>query len=57
MTAFQLEMRDDGLGVLTFDLAGEKVNKFTREVFAELSEISPWGIAVRSSHGTPRSRA
>ncbi len=39
MSAFALEIRDDGLGVLTFDLQGEKVNKFSREVFAELSEI------------------
>ena len=38
MTAFTLEVGDDGLGVLTFDLPGEKVNMFSRGVFAELSE-------------------
>jgi 3-hydroxyacyl-CoA dehydrogenase/enoyl-CoA hydratase/3-hydroxybutyryl-CoA epimerase len=39
VNAFQLEVREDGLGILTFDLAGEKVNKFSREVFTELSEM------------------
>jgi 3-hydroxyacyl-CoA dehydrogenase/enoyl-CoA hydratase/3-hydroxybutyryl-CoA epimerase len=39
VTAFRLEVREDGLGILTFDLAGEKVNKFSREVFTELSEM------------------
>ena len=38
MTAFRLDIGEDGLGTLTFDLPGEKVNKFSREVFAELSE-------------------
>ena len=38
-SAFALEIREDGLGILTFDLPGEKVNKFSREVFAELSEM------------------
>jgi 3-hydroxyacyl-CoA dehydrogenase/enoyl-CoA hydratase/3-hydroxybutyryl-CoA epimerase len=37
--AFSLEVRDDRLGILTFDLPGEKVNKFSREVFVELSEM------------------
>ena len=36
MNAFQLEIQPDGLGVVTFDLAGEKVNKFSREVFGLL---------------------
>jgi 3-hydroxyacyl-CoA dehydrogenase/enoyl-CoA hydratase/3-hydroxybutyryl-CoA epimerase len=36
MNAFQLEIEDDGLGVLTFDRPGEKVNVFSREVFEEL---------------------
>lgn len=39
MNAFQLEIQPDGLGVVTFDLAGEKVNKFSREVFTELSDL------------------
>ncbi len=39
MSAFTFDVGDDGLGVLTFDLPGEKVNKLSREVFAELSEI------------------
>jgi 3-hydroxyacyl-CoA dehydrogenase/enoyl-CoA hydratase/3-hydroxybutyryl-CoA epimerase len=37
--AFDLQIADDGLAVLTFDLPGEKVNKFSREVFAELAEV------------------
>ncbi len=37
--AFSLEIQEDGLGTLTFDLPGEKVNKFSREVFVDLSEI------------------
>jgi 3-hydroxyacyl-CoA dehydrogenase / enoyl-CoA hydratase / 3-hydroxybutyryl-CoA epimerase len=39
VSAFALDVAPDGLGVLTFDLAGEKVNKFSREVFVELSEV------------------
>ncbi|MGH9364802.1 MAG: 3-hydroxyacyl-CoA dehydrogenase NAD-binding domain-containing protein, partial [Thermoanaerobaculia bacterium] len=39
MTAFDLQIGEDGLGVLTFDLAGEKVNKLSRDVFAELSAL------------------
>jgi 3-hydroxyacyl-CoA dehydrogenase/enoyl-CoA hydratase/3-hydroxybutyryl-CoA epimerase len=39
VSAFRLEVGADGLGVLTFDLAGEKVNKFSREVLVELSEV------------------
>ena len=39
MNAFQLDIQPDGLGVVTFDLPGEKVNKFSREVFTELSEL------------------
>jgi 3-hydroxyacyl-CoA dehydrogenase/enoyl-CoA hydratase/3-hydroxybutyryl-CoA epimerase len=35
--AFNLRIEGDGLGVLTFDLPGEKVNMFSREVLAELS--------------------
>ena len=38
MTAFRLEVDERGLGVLTFDLPGEKVNKLSREVFAELAD-------------------
>ncbi len=39
MNAFDLLIEEDGLAILTFDLPGEKVNKFTREVFAELSPL------------------
>jgi 3-hydroxyacyl-CoA dehydrogenase / enoyl-CoA hydratase / 3-hydroxybutyryl-CoA epimerase len=39
VSAFRLDVAPDGLGVLTFDLPGEKVNKFSREVFVELSEV------------------
>ena len=39
MSAFRLDVAPDGLGVLTFDLPGEKVNKLSREVLVELSEM------------------
>src|SRR6266542_1998322 len=39
MTAFTLDIADDGLAILTFDLPGEKVNKFSRPVLAELEEV------------------
>ncbi len=39
MSAFRLDVAPDGLGILTFDLPGEKVNKLSREVFGELAEI------------------
>ncbi|HEX9287434.1 MAG TPA: 3-hydroxyacyl-CoA dehydrogenase NAD-binding domain-containing protein [Thermoanaerobaculia bacterium] len=39
MSAFRLDIAPDGVGSLTFDLPGEKVNKFSREVFVELSEV------------------
>lgn len=39
MSAFRLDVGADGLGVLTFDLPGEKVNKFSRDVLVELSEV------------------
>lgn len=51
MTAFDLQIGEDGLGVLTFDLAGERVNKLSREAFAELS-----GLLGRLSR-EPRLRA
>ncbi len=37
--AFSLEVREDGLGIVTFDLPGEKVNKLSRDVFAELADL------------------
>ena len=37
--AFQLEVTDDGIGLLTFDVPGQKVNTLSAPVFAELSEI------------------
>lgn len=39
MSAFRIDVAPDGVGSLTFDLPGEKVNKFSREVFLELSEV------------------
>ncbi len=39
MNSFQLDIGDDGLGVLTFDRPGERVNSFSREVFEEFSEV------------------
>ncbi|HEY6148168.1 MAG TPA: enoyl-CoA hydratase-related protein, partial [Thermoanaerobaculia bacterium] len=37
--AFDLALGDDGLAVLTFDLPGEKVNKFSRDSIRELAEM------------------
>ena len=51
MTAFDLKIEDGGLGVLTFDLPGEKVNKFSRDVLAELS------LLVSRLEKEPRIRA
>jgi 3-hydroxyacyl-CoA dehydrogenase / enoyl-CoA hydratase / 3-hydroxybutyryl-CoA epimerase len=39
VNAFQLEVAEDGLGILTFDRPGEKVNTFSREVFEEFAEV------------------
>jgi 3-hydroxyacyl-CoA dehydrogenase/enoyl-CoA hydratase/3-hydroxybutyryl-CoA epimerase len=39
MSAFRLDIEEDGLGVLTFDRPGEKVNTFSREVFVEFSDV------------------
>ena len=39
MTAFDLKVEEDGLAVLTFDLPGEKVNKFSTAVIAELGDV------------------
>ncbi len=39
MTAFTLDLSSDGLAVVTFDLAGEKVNKFSRAVLDELEAL------------------
>src|SRR5512141_1208752 len=39
MNAFQLDIAEDGLGVLTFDRPGERVNTFSREVFEEFAEV------------------
>ena len=37
--AFDLRLEDDGLATLTFDLPGEKVNKFSRAAIRELAEV------------------
>ncbi len=39
MTAFDLRVEEDGLAILTFDLPGEKVNKFSTGVIAELGDV------------------
>ena len=39
MNSFHLSIEEDGLGVLTFDRPGEKVNTFSREVFEEFAEV------------------
>ncbi len=39
MNAFRFDVAPDGLGVLTFDLPGERVNKLSRDVLVELSEV------------------
>ncbi len=39
MSAFDLKVGDDGLAILTFDLPGEKVNKFSSGVVAELGDV------------------
>ncbi|MFY9550936.1 MAG: 3-hydroxyacyl-CoA dehydrogenase NAD-binding domain-containing protein, partial [Thermoanaerobaculia bacterium] len=39
MSAFDLKVEEDGLAVLTFDLPGEKVNKFSAAVIAELADV------------------
>jgi len=37
--AFQLEITEDNIGILTFDLPGEKVNKFSTPVIQEFETI------------------
>ena len=39
MSAFDLRIEEDGLAVLTFDLPGEKVNKLSSPVVAELADV------------------
>ncbi len=39
MSAFELQIEEDGLAVLTFDLPGEKVNKFSSAVVGELGDV------------------
>ena len=39
MTTFDLRVEDDGLATLTFDLPGEKVNKFSTSVLEELADV------------------
>ncbi|HKF41705.1 MAG TPA: 3-hydroxyacyl-CoA dehydrogenase NAD-binding domain-containing protein [Thermoanaerobaculia bacterium] len=39
MNAFQLDVEEDGLAILTFDRPGEKLNIFSRAVFEELAEF------------------
>ncbi len=39
MSAFDLQIEEDGLAVLTFDLPGEKANKLSSGVVAELGDL------------------
>jgi 3-hydroxyacyl-CoA dehydrogenase/enoyl-CoA hydratase/3-hydroxybutyryl-CoA epimerase len=39
MSSFHLDIRTDGIAILTFDLPGEKVNKLTTAVMNELDQI------------------
>ncbi len=39
MSAFDLKVEEDGLAILTFDLPGEKVNKFSADVIGELADV------------------
>jgi len=39
MSSFHLNIRTDGIAVLTFDLPGEKVNKLTTDVMSELDRL------------------
>jgi len=39
VSAFDLKVEDDGLATLTFDLPGEKVNKFSTAVLEELADV------------------
>jgi 3-hydroxyacyl-CoA dehydrogenase/enoyl-CoA hydratase/3-hydroxybutyryl-CoA epimerase len=39
MSAFELQIEQDGLAILTFDLPGEKVNTISASVVAELAEV------------------
>lgn len=39
MSSFHLDIRTDGIAVLTFDLPGEKVNKLTTKVMNELDRL------------------
>jgi 3-hydroxyacyl-CoA dehydrogenase / enoyl-CoA hydratase / 3-hydroxybutyryl-CoA epimerase len=39
LSAFELRIEEDGLAVLTFDLPGEKVNKLSSSVVAELADV------------------
>ena len=41
MSAVEFRLEEDGLGVLTFDVPGEKVNIFSRAVLSELGELLP----------------
>lgn len=45
--AFRLELEPDGLAVLTFDLPGEKVNKYSAHVLLELEAVLD-GLAKRN---------
>src|SRR5262249_37656958 len=50
MGSFDLQIDSDGLAVLTFDLPGERVNKFSRGVLTELSDVVSRLPAERKIH-------
>ena len=39
MTAFKLKVQDKGIAILTFDYPGEKINKLTTPVMAEIHDL------------------
>src|ERR1700693_750370 len=55
MNAFDIAIDDTGLGVLTFDRPGEKVNTFSREVFEEFAESATTrGAQIREASARGR---
>ena len=47
--AFQLEITDDNIGILTFDLPGEKVNKFSTPVIQEFEKATQCPVLINTS--------
>ena len=56
MSAFTLE-RDGGVAIVTFDLPGEPVNKFSRSVIAEFDAVQVPGIHPCRRYGAQMRKA